>query len=397
MTSMLYTPKSEIDVRIRALQHTLAEKGMDGALIVHHTNLFYFTGTSQSAHLFVPREGEPLLMVRKSYERARRESPLAQVLDVKSLKKIPSILAERGLGAKTLGMELDVIPYNTWAMYQKVFADNQLVDVSDPIRRIRTIKSDYEIGLLQGACTVLDQVFAETPSMIREGMTEVELASLFEAAMRRRGYGGCSKMRAFNQDFFLGNVTTGSSGAEPSYFDGPVGGCGVTPANNPHGAGWKTIGRNEVIYIDYTCLINGYTADGARMFVIGDVSDQLKEAHRAALAIEEELAAMLRPGVVCEEVYLRSEELAARMGLQDHFMGIGVDRVRFIGHGVGLELDEYPIFAKGVKTVLAPGMTFALEPKFVFAEGAIGIENTYALTADGARQLTHASPDIVRV
>ena len=397
MTSMLLTPRSEIDARIRVLQQTLAEKGMDGALIVHHTNLFYLTGTSQSAHLFVPREGEPLLMVRKSYERARRESPLAQILDVKSLKKIPDILAERGLGAKTLGMELDVIPYNTWAMYQKVFADSQLVDVGDPIRRIRTIKSDYEIGLLQGACAVLDQVFAETPSMIREGMTEVELASLFEAAMRRRGYGGCSKMRAFNQDFFLGNVTTGRSGAEPSYFDGPVGGCGVTPANNPHGAGWKTIGRNEVIYIDYTCLINGYTADGARMFVIGDVSDQLKEAHRAALAIEQELAAMLRPGVICEEVYLRSEELAARMGLQDHFMGIGVDRVRFIGHGVGLELDEFPIFAKGVKTPLALGMTFALEPKFVFAEGAIGIENTYALTADGARRLTHASPDIVRV
>lgn len=397
MTSMLYTPKSEIDARIRALQQSLAEQGMDGALIVHHTNLFYLTGTSQSAHLFVPREGEPLLMVRKSYERARRESPLAQVLDVKSLKKIPDILAERGLGAKILGMELDVIPYNTWTMYNKVFADSQLVDVGDPIRRIRTIKSDYEIGLLQGACAVLDQVFAETPSMIREGMTEVELASLFEAAMRRRGYGGCSKMRAFNQDFFLGNVTTGSSGAEPSYFDGPVGGCGVTPANNPHGAGWKLIGRNEVIYIDYTCLINGYTADGARMFVIGDVSEQLKAAHRAALAIEEALAAMLRPGVICEEVYLKSEELAAQMGLQDHFMGIGVDRVRFIGHGVGLELDEFPIFAKGVKTALAPGMTFALEPKFVFAEGAIGIENTYALTVDGARRLTHASPDIVRV
>lgn len=397
MTSMLYTPKSEIDARIRALQQSLAEQGMDGALIVHHTNLFYLTGTSQSAHLFVPREGEPLLMVRKSYERARRESPLAQVLDVKSLKKIPDILAERGLGAKILGMELDVIPYNTWTMYNKVFADSQLVDVGDPIRRIRTIKSDYEIGLLQGACAVLDQVFAKTPSMIREGMTEVELASLFEAAMRRRGYGGCSKMRAFNQDFFLGNVTTGSSGAEPSYFDGPVGGCGVTPANNPHGAGWKLIGRNEVIYIDYTCLINGYTADGARMFVIGDVSEQLKAAHRAALAIEEALAAMLRPGVICEEVYLKSEELAAQMGLQDHFMGIGVDRVRFIGHGVGLELDEFPIFAKGVKTALAPGMTFALEPKFVFAEGAIGIENTYALTVDGARRLTHASPDIVRV
>ncbi len=397
MTSMLYTPKREIVTRIRALQHILAKKGMDGALIVHHTNLFYFSGTSQNAHLFVPREGEPLLMVRKSFERARKESPIDQILDVKSLKMIPEMLAGRGLPTRVVGMELDVIPYNTWTLYQKAFADSQVVDVADPIRRLRMIKSDYEVNLLQGACAVLDQVFAETPAMIREGMTEVELASLFEAAMRRRGYGGCSKMRAFNQDFFLGNVTSGGSGAEPSFFNGPVGGCGLTPANNPHGAGWKTIGRDEVIYIDYTCLINGYTADGARMFVIGDVPARLRQAHQAALVMEAELAAMLKPGVICEDVYLRAEELAARMGLEEHFMGIGADRVRFIGHGVGLELDEYPIFAKGVRMALASGMTFALEPKFVFSEGAIGTENTYALGATGARRLTQAREEIVRV
>jgi Xaa-Pro aminopeptidase len=215
--------------------------------------------------------------------------------------------------------------------------------------------------------------------------------------MRKRGYGGCSKMRTFNQDFFMGNVTTGASGAAPTYFDGPVGGCGLTPANNPHGAGWKVIGRDEVIYIDYTCVINGYTADGARMFVIGDVSEPLRRAHAASLAIQKELVAMIRPGVLCEDVYARSVELAAEQGLAPHFMGIGNDRVRFIGHGVGLELDEYPIFAKGVKMPLAAGMTFALEPKFVFAEGAIGTENTYVLTDDGPRTLTRAPEDIVRV
>jgi Xaa-Pro aminopeptidase len=370
---------------------------MDGALIVHHTNLFYLSGTSQSAHLFVPRSGAPILMVRKSYDRARRESPIDQILDVKSLKMIPALLKEKGYALATLGMELDVIPYNTWQFYKKIFADTELTDISEPIKKIRMLKSEHEIYLLQGACAILDQVFAEVPAMIREGMTEVELASLFEAGMRRRGYAGCSKMRAFNQDFFLGNVATGSSGAVPSYFDGPVGGSGLTPANNPHGAGWKTIGRNEVIYIDYTCVINGYTADGARMFVIGEVSEQLRRAHAAALDIQADLAAMLKPGTVCEDIYTRSLELAERTGLGDHFMGIGTDRVRFIGHGVGLELDEYPIFAKGVKMELTPGMTFALEPKFVFPEGAIGIENTYALLADGARVLTHAPQEIIRV
>jgi Xaa-Pro aminopeptidase len=397
MTDMLYTPKSEVDARILAFQGTLEQRGMDGALIIHHTNLFYLSGTSQSCHLFVPRSGQPILMVRKSYSRALQESPIEQIMDVKSLKMIPEILKEKGFTLDNLGLELDVIPYNTWQFYQKIFKDSNLADISDPLKKIRMIKSDYETGLLQGACAVLDQVFADVPSMVREGMTEIELASLFEAGMRRRGYGGCSKMRAFNQDFFLGNVTTGASGAVPSYFDGPVSGTGLTPANNPHGAGWKTIERNEIIYIDYTCVVNGYTADGARMFVLGSVSEQLQKAHSVALAILETIVAMVKPGVICEDIYLKSEELAEQMGLADHFMGIGSDRVRFIGHGVGLELDEYPIFAKGVKMPLEKGMTFALEPKFVFPEGAVGIENTYVLQADGARVLTHAPEAIIGV
>ncbi len=397
MTDMLYTPKSEVDARIQTFQETLGQLEMDGALIIHHTNLFYLSGTSQSSHLFVPRSGKPLLMVRKSYARAVQESPIEEIMEVKSLKAIPDILKTKGFSFDTLGLELDVIPYNTFQFYQKVFKDSALTDISDPLKKIRMIKSDYETDLLQGACAILDQVFADTPSMIREGMTEIELASLFEGGMRRRGYGGCSKMRAFNQDFFLGNITTGSSGAVPSYFDGPVGGRGLTPANNPHGAGWKTIGRNEVIYIDYTCVVNGYTADGARMFVLGEVSEQLRKAHAAALHILEAIVAMIKPGVACEDIYLKSVELAEQMGMEEHFMGLGNDRVRFIGHGVGLELDEYPIFAKGVKMALAEGMTFALEPKFVYPEGAIGIENTYVLKADGPLVLTHAPQDIIRV
>ena len=397
MTAMRYTPKDEIDARVRTLQQTLDQLGLDGALVVHHTNLFYLSGTSQAAHLFVPRTGAPLLLVRKSFERARRESPIGEILEVRSLKMIPEMLGERGFRFDALGVELDVMPYKTWQFYQKVFAASTMQDIGEPIRSQRRIKSPYEADLLQESCAVLDQVFAEVPSMLVESMTEIELASLFEAAMRRRGYGGCSKMRAFNQDFFFGNVTSGGSGAEPSYFDGPVGGSGLTPANNPHGAGWKRIGRNEVVYIDYTCVINGYTADGARMFVIGDVSPELRAAHEASLAIQWELVGMLRPGTVCEAVYLRAEALARDLGLAEHFMGLGPDRVRFIGHGGGLELDEYPIFAKGVNTVLEQGMTFALEPKFVFPEGAIGTENTFLLTGDGVRVLTRAPETITQV
>ncbi|QQG64573.1 M24 family metallopeptidase [Desulfobulbus oligotrophicus] len=397
MVDMLYTPRSEVDARIAAFQATLDQLHLDGALIIHHTNLFYLSGTSQAAHLFIPRSGKPLLMVRKSFERACRESPLEDIVAVKSLKMIPGILKERGYTAANIGLELDVIPYTTWQFYTKIFNHSTFTDIADSLKRIRTIKSAYEIDLLQRSCTALDEVFAEVPAWLREEMTEIELASLFEAGIRRRGYGGCSKMRAFNQDFFMGHVVSGASGAVPTYFDGPVGGHGLTPANNPHGAGWQVIRRNEVVYIDYTCVINGYTADETRVFVIGDVADHLRRAHVASLAIQAELVNMIKPGVPCEAVYNRSLELAEQAGLADHFMGIGSSRVRFIGHGLGLELDEYPIFANGIQMPLAEGMTFALEPKFVFADGAIGTENTYVLRHNGPQVLTHAVETITRV
>jgi len=397
MADMLYTPKNEVDARIRLFQKILDQMGLDGALIIHHTNLFYLSGTSQSGHLFIPRASAPLLMVRKSYQRACREAPLDNILEVKSLKAIPEILKERGFAIRTIGLELDIIPYNTWQMYGKIFQETTFADVSEALKRNRTIKSEYEIRLLEKSCAILDQVFAEAPFMLREGMTEIELASLFEAGIRRRGQGGGSKMRAFNQDFFLGTLVSGSSGSIPTYFDGPVGGCGSTPANNPHGAGWKTIRRGEIVFIDYTCAINGYTADETRMFVLGEASGQLRRAHAAALEIQAELVAMIKPGTTCEDVYAKSAELAESMGLRDHFMGIGNDQVRFVGHGVGLNLDEYPILAKGVNMPLAEGMTFALEPKFVFPEGAIGIENTYVLREHGAQALTHAPENITQI
>jgi len=398
MSKLLYTPKSEIDSRIEKVQAGMKKLKCDGAVITQYSDLFYLSGTSQNGHLYIPQSGEPVLMIKKSYERARNESPLENIIDLKSIKKMPDIIKSAGYSSlKVLGFELDVIPYNNYLFYRKIFDPSEFIDISGLIKSVRVIKSSYEIDLLRKACSVIDDVYKDVPGMIREGMTEVELASLFEAGMRRRGYGGCCNMRAFNQNLFLGNVVSGSSGAVPTYFDGPIGGTGLTPANKPHGAGWKKIQRDEIIYIDYTCVVNGYTADEARMFVIGKVSDRLKHAFDAAMEIQKELTTMLKPSVECQIIYEKALELADRFGYSNNFMGMGDDRVKFVGHGVGLELDESPIFAKGVRMPLEPGMTFAIEPKFVFPEGAIGIENTFVMRNNGAETLTHANEDLISI
>ena len=388
------TPKLEIDTRIASLQQKLWQQQLTGALIILNSDMFYFTGTVQNSFLYVPAQGEAILMVKKSLRRGQQESTLKNIVPIKSPKEIPTILSSFGYSDLTkIGMELDVLPFNLYKMYKGIFAGAELSDVSPFIKEIRAIKSPYEVQILRNALFVADEAFQTVPNYLREGMSEIELAALFEAELRKRGYAGCCKLRAFNQEFFFGDVCSGENGFMPSFFDGPIGGAGVC-ISHPHGAGWKKIGCNEPVVIDYTTIIQGYTGDQTRMFCIGELSTEMETAFQAALLIEKEVLKVMKPGTAMEEPYLLALKMATEMGYQDNFMGYKEDRAKFLGHGIGLELDEWPIFAKGFKQPLLPGMTFALEPKFVFPEGAIGIENSFVMTETGPEMLS-ITPEII--
>lgn len=389
-----FMPQTEIENRLARLQKELQQKNLDGMLILQSRDLFYLTGTAQNACLFLPQSGSALLMVKRSLERAQAESLLHTIVPMKSPKQIPSILAAHGYtGLASIGLELDVLPVNLYNFYTALFPKAVFTDISPVIRRLRSIKSPYEVKLLHQTLQVLDKAFAAVPAFLQAGMSEVELAALFEAELRRHGHSGASRMRAFNQDFFCGNICTGKNGDTPTYFDGPVGGQGLSAAA-PQGAGWKTVQRNEPIYIDYTCMFQGYTGDQTRMFCIGSLSAKMEKAYETALSIQQEVLKSIQPGITAEEPYLLALEIAAKAGYADYFMGEAPCQVKFLGHGIGLELDEWPIFAKGIKTTIVPGMTFALEPKFVFPEGAIGIENSFIMTESGPLRLGTAPESI---
>ncbi|QDR82953.1 M24 family metallopeptidase [Sporomusa termitida] len=384
---MNFTPGAEIKTRIARFQAALCKQDLDGALILLNSDMFYFTGTVQNSVLYVPAKGEPLLMVKKSLHRAQNESPLKNIIAIKSPKEIAGIINDQFANPVKLGLALDVLPVNLYNTYKKMFPHVVFSDVSPLIKDTRAIKSPYEIELIRNSLQVIDKAFSAVPDFLREGMLEVEAAALFEAEMRKRGYSNCCKMRAFNQELFFGNLCTGSSGAFPSFFDGPVGGMGVSPSQ-PQGAGWKPIQRNEVIYIDYTCVLQGYTGDQTRIFCIGELTPRLVKAYEDALFIEAEIIKAMKPGIPAEAPYLLAITLAGELGYKDYFMGYKENQAKFIGHGIGLELDEWPILAKGLTTPVKPGMTFALEPKFVFPEGAIGTESSFVMTEQGPEQLS---------
>jgi Xaa-Pro aminopeptidase len=380
------TPREELYQRIERFQKHLRTADIQAALVVQKADLFYFSGTCQDANLLIPAQGEPLLMVRKSFERALEDSALDKIVAVRGFKDIRDGIAKIIKGKGRIGLELDVLPANLFFRYQEMLEPLEIIDASGAIREIRTIKTPYEIGCLKESARVTYEMFNEIPNLIKEGMTEKELSGRLELFMRSKGNQGLPRVRAFNQE--LGDqILSGWNSAYPSFFDGPTGGIGLGPSF-PQGSSFKAIGRHEPILVDFVAVINGYLVDHTRIFSIGSLSDKLTAAHNTALEIKRRIVQEAKPGANGKELYDLALSLAQRSEFADHFMGYGKS-LNFVGHGVGLELDELPVIAKNHRISLQPGMVFALEPKFIFpGEGTVGIEDTFVLTQSGLEQFT---------
>ncbi len=390
------TPKTELDQRIDNLKSYLRKNNIDAALILQHIDLFYFAGTIQKANLYVPAEGDPLLMVHKSTSAPGRIG-IEQILHLNSPKQIPEILKSKGYPPpRSLGLELDVLPTNMYFNYQGLFQDAEIVDLSQPIRLIRAVKSSYEINIMRRAAELSDQVARHVPNILQEGMSELELAGKVEAEARRLGHQGVVRMRLWGSEMFYGHLMSGATGAVPSYLASPTGGVGASPAM-AQGPSFKAIQRHEPVLVDYVFAYNGYLSDHTRIFSLGSLPQELVDAHAAMLEVQKMVKKIATPEIPSGAIYEQALSKATELGYADHFMGVaGRERIRFVGHGIGLEVDEYPFLAAGQDLPLQEGMTIALEPKVIFpGQGVVGIENTHVVTQNGLEQFGNFTEEII--
>jgi len=379
------TPEQEISSRIGALRRRMELEGVEVALVLQNVDLFYFAGTLQRGYLVIPLEEEPAFFVQQDYGRAKGESPL-KVEKVKGLGELEDFGPFRV--ARRVGVELDVLPVSLFRKMERAFGGKEWVDISKEILAVRARKSPFEIEQLRRSAEIVDHVFSKVPELLREGMTELELDALLQAEGRRRGHQGWLRMRGFNQEMPNISVMAGESGAAPSYTDTPLKGYGVTHAI-AQGASWRKIGRDEPVVVDYGGGYNGYTTDETRTFVIGRLPPHLQRAYEVALEVLETFEEHAKEGVNGREIYRLCWEVVQRRGLEGHFMGYEDSKVKFIGHGIGLEINERPIIASGRDEVLEEGMVLAVEPKFVFpAEGAVGVEADYVVRKEGVERLS---------
>ncbi|MDI4647544.1 Xaa-Pro peptidase family protein [Cohnella sp. F6_2S_P_1] len=388
--------------RCRRLQRTMTASGLHACLITQNVGLYYWSGSMQSGYLLIPAEGESTYYVRRSLNRAIGESGVKTVplgsfraFGDTLARDYPELFAD---GRRPrVGADLDVLPAQTYLRLQEAAPNVELRDGSAVMRQVRSVKSASEIALIETAAKAAAAALDLALGRIREGMTELEVMTILEGEMRRYGHIGLMRMRGYNQEIMTGMVAAGEAAAEPSYFDGPAGGRGLTPAA-PQSASRRPIGAGEPILLDIGCCIDGYTIDQTRTAVIGELDDELSRAYDVSERILRRVESLLRPGASPESLYAEALRLADEAGLAAHFMGFGADQVRFLGHGIGLEIDEWPVLARGFSEPLEAGVVLAIEPKFTFpGRGVVGIENTYAITADGYRTLTTSPERLYRL
>ncbi len=384
-------PRSEIDSRIKKLQSSM--DGIDGALLFQAVDMCYFSGTAQDGLVYIPRDGEPIVMMKRSLERAKEESPL----EVRPLKNMRNLKEDLGIktGA-TIGLEMDVLPCSFYFRVNKALEDASFVDVAERIKHIRSVKSEFEIKLAKEAAQMLVEGFSTVPDHIKEGMTEVELMCRMESEMRLMGHQGSLRFRRFNSIVPIGHIMSGSSAAIPSFLASPTGGKG-TSVVFPHGPGYRKIKRNEPVFVDTVGICNGYIADATRIFSLGKIEPELVQAYEASCQIEEAIAKEMMPGRTARELFELSESEGARLGYGDFLGGPVGSKCGFVGHGVGLELDEYPVLAP-LDHKIQEGMTIAVEPKIIYpGKGVLGVEDTFLTTSSGARRLTDMPLEIWEV
>jgi len=391
-------PAGELGSRMRRFRARMdtANPGWEIAVILSKINLFYFTGTMQDGMLLVPCDGDPVLWVRRSFERAVDESEFPEIRQMRSYRDAAATMAKI---PKTVWLETEHVPLAAYGRLQKHFPFTTVRDVDAEVLRIRAVKSSYEIGLMEEAGEIHRRVLEDlTPDILREGMSEAEFSSDLYSLMMQEGHHGIVRFGMSEAEIVLGLIGFGESSIYPTFLDSPGGNAGLSPAVPLLGSRDRKLAPGDLIFCDIGCGYHGYHTDKTMTYVFrGSLPEEAVAIHRQCVRIQDAIVPLLRPGGIPSEIY-RTITSGLGPDFLKNFMGYGNRKVQFLGHGIGLEIAENPVIAKGFDEPLEEGMVIALEPKKgIKGIGMVGTENTFVVTKNGGRSITGNHPGLMPV
>ncbi|MDR1747091.1 MAG: Xaa-Pro peptidase family protein [Tannerella sp.] len=374
---------SDLLQRQARLQSAIRQAGADGCLLSADVNLYYMTGRVFNGYYYLPSEGSPCCFVRRP-----KEKPIENTIFIRKPEEIADSFADAGRAfPEKMLLETDELSYNECMRLLSVFRHPEAGNATALLRRLREIKTPWEIERLRISARQHAVTYAEIASCFRPGMTDLQFQAEIERRMRLNGSVGVFSVFGSNMNIFMGSVLTGSNAEAASPFDFALGGGGQTPLC-PIGANGTPIREGMAVMVDMAGNYTEYLTDMTRVFAVGRLPELACRAHQLSIDIQDDMMQNARPGTACADIYNRALAMVKAAGLEAYFMGTK-QQAKFVGHGIGLQINEPPVFTPRSDEVLLPGMTFALEPKFVIPNvGAVGIENSFLVTETGVEKLT---------
>lgn len=379
-------------IRQQRLQSTMQSMNIEGCILTTAVNVFYMTGMVYNGYYYLPIEGQPVHFVKRpedvNFDNTIYIRKPEQITD--ELKNLGSSIPQSVL------IETDVISFGECSRLLNTFGLKEAANASALMRKVRSVKTEFELEQVRLCARKHEAVYKMIPSVYKEGMTDIEFQIEIERLMRLHGSLGLFRSYGENMDIYMGSLLTGENAEAPSPFDFALGGAGTSPIL-PLGASGQKIKKGNTIMVDMAGNYTPWMTDMTRVFSVGKTLDLAYRAHQVSIEISNKVMDIAKPGVSCAELYNIAMEAVVKNNLEPYFMGTK-QQAKFVGHGVGLEINEPPVLTPRSKELLEPNIVFALEPKFVIPEvGAVGIENTYLVTQDGLEKLTILEEEIIEL
>lgn len=388
----MYNPvfASEALARKEKIQAALRRLPADALLLADNANLYYTSSRVFCGYTYVPAEGDMIYFVRRPVGLAGDN-----VVYIRKPEQIIEEMQKRGLPLpQTLLVEGDSLSYNEYNRLASAFSSSRILPGGTAlIRQVRAVKTPFEIGMIRQSAASHDMLYRHIPKLYTPGMTDLEFSIEIERAARQHGSLGIFRIFGRSMEIFMGNVLAGENADTPTPYDFAMGGAGLDDSL-PIGCNGTTIHPGQTVMVDVNGNFTGYMTDLSRVYSLGEIPEKARHAHAVSLEIEQAVMSMARPGVAASELYDKALAIARDRKVEDYFMGHR-QKAGFVGHGVGIEINEQPVLAPRSRDVLEAGMVFALEPKFVIpGVGPVGIENTFLVTDDGVERLTNCEEEI---
>ncbi len=421
MFTAVQLPSQEAKLRQEKCRQWLAKVAphVSGMLIFSRTSIYYLTGTRANGILWLPRQGEPVLMVRKAPERCRLESPLQHIVSFKSYSQIAELCAQCGspLGAQNVttwhvGAEMRALPWSLASMLEERMKPCSFVDTSTVFDAARYEKTPYELDLLRHCTQQHHKALQEhIPQALSSNMSERAVAHMIWDKFFALGHGGMLRQDRYNTNLFLGDIAAGANALYPGIQRSAVGSVGEHPSMPYMGYAGSLWKKGQSLIIDTGFMHEGYHSHAAATYFAGtkeEIPQSMHTAYTFCINLLKELALKLTPGASLAKLWYKAQLRAEYAGYASTFMGEGgLNRPSAppLGSSLGMSMEEWPALTSVAphinqeEVLCKSGTVFSLGAFVALPHlplpGMVGIQAVYEITESGAQCLTPFSEEII--